>query len=103
LAASREVSADALLARQTVLLAKMLERPADLDIAFEYATVSVMVGDYEAAISTFERMLIFAPHLPRVKLELGVLYTVWDRLKRRATIFSRRWKRLMCRKRSSTG
>jgi len=69
-----EISADALLARQTVLLAKMLERPADLDIAFEYATVSVMVGDYEAAISTFERMLIFAPNLPRVKLELGVLY-----------------------------
>ncbi|WP_422019032.1 tetratricopeptide repeat protein [Roseibium sp.] len=69
-----EMSADALLARQTVLLAKMLERPADLDIAFEYATVSVMVGDYEAAISTFERMLIFAPNLPRVKLELGVLY-----------------------------
>ncbi|MCV0428970.1 MAG: hypothetical protein K5905_26245, partial [Roseibium sp.] len=30
--------------------------------------------DYEAAISTFERMLIYAPDLPRVQLELGVLY-----------------------------
>lgn len=52
----------------------MLERPADLDVAFEYATVSVMLQDFEAAISTFERMLIFAPELPRIKLELGVLY-----------------------------
>lgn len=65
---------EALLARQTALLVQVLERPADLDLAFEYATVSVLVGDYEAAISTFERMLIFAPNLPRVKLELGVLY-----------------------------
>ncbi|MBN9669495.1 tetratricopeptide repeat protein [Roseibium aggregatum] len=65
---------EALLARQAALLEIMLERPADLDAAFEYATVSVLAGDYEAAISTFERMLIFAPELPRVKLELGVLY-----------------------------
>lgn len=65
---------EALLARQASLLAIMLERPADLDVAFEYATVSVMLEDYEAAISTFERMLIFAPNLPRVQLELGVLY-----------------------------
>jgi len=65
---------EALLTRQASLLAVMLERPADLDVAFEYATVSVLAGDYEAAISTFERMLIFAPDLPRVKLELGVLY-----------------------------
>lgn len=67
-------SSDALLARQSALLIKVLERPADLDLAFEYATVSVLAGDFEAAISTFERMLIFAPNLPRVKLELGVLY-----------------------------
>lgn len=65
---------DALLARQASLLQVMLARPADLDAAFEYATVSVLVQDYEAAISTFERMLIFAPDLPRIKLELGVLY-----------------------------
>ncbi|MEP4769651.1 MAG: tetratricopeptide repeat protein [Roseibium sp.] len=65
---------DSLLARQDSLLAVMLQRPDDLDIAFEYATISALVGDYEAAISTFERMLVFAPNLPRVQLELGVLY-----------------------------
>ena len=65
---------DRLQARQTELLAAMLRDPANLDIAFEYATVSARLGDYEAAIGTFERMLIYAPGLPRIQLELGVLY-----------------------------
>ena len=33
-----------------------------------------MVGDLEAAIGIFEQMLIYQPDLPRIKLELGVLY-----------------------------
>ncbi len=60
--------------RQQQLLQVMLRRPDDLDAAFEYATISAQLGDYEAAISTFERMLVYAPGLPRVELELGVLY-----------------------------
>src|SRR5688572_1359631 len=52
----------------------MLEKPDDLDAAFEYAALSAQVGDLEAAISTLERMLIFATGLPRLQLELGVLY-----------------------------
>ena len=52
----------------------MLARPDDLDAAFEYAALSVQVGDLEAAVATLERMLIFAPGLPRLQLELGVLY-----------------------------
>ncbi|MFD1695059.1 tetratricopeptide repeat protein [Roseibium aestuarii] len=68
-----ELSTD-LRVRQQELLALTLARPDNLDLAFEYATVSASIGDYEAAISTFERMLIFAPGLPRVQLELGVLY-----------------------------
>jgi len=60
--------------RRTVLFQRMLEKPDDLDAAFEYAALSVQVGDLEAAISTLERMLIFAPGLPRLQLELGVLY-----------------------------
>ncbi|NBN78647.1 hypothetical protein GWI72_10250 [Microvirga tunisiensis] len=61
-------------ARQAALLQASLADPANLDAAFEYAMVSAQVGDYEAAISTLERMLVFAPGLPRVQLELGVLY-----------------------------
>ncbi len=67
-------SSEALQARQTALLEVMLRRPDDLDVAFEYATISALLGDHEAAISTFERMLIYAPGLSRVQLELGVLY-----------------------------
>lgn len=65
---------ETLAARQQMLLEVMLASPDDLDTAFEYAMVSSLLGDYEAAISTLERMLIYAPGLPRVQLELGVLY-----------------------------
>ncbi|MEL6502872.1 MAG: surface lipoprotein assembly modifier [Pseudomonadota bacterium] len=61
-------------ARRNVLFQRMVEQPEDLDIAFEYAALSVRVGDLEAAIGTLERMLIFAPGLPRLQLELGLLY-----------------------------
>ena len=61
-------------ARREVLFQAMLAKPDDLDAAFEYAALSAQVGDLEAAISTLERMLIFAPGLPRLQLELGVLY-----------------------------
>ncbi len=61
-------------ARRKVLLPKMMADPANLDIAFEYAALSSQVGDLEGAISTLERMLIYAPGLPRLDLELGVLY-----------------------------
>ncbi|MHC5656242.1 tetratricopeptide repeat protein [Stappia sp.] len=71
---SDAVSRADLQARQSELLGVMLRDPSNLDIAFEYATVSAALGDYEAAIGTFERMLIYAPGLPRIQLELGVLY-----------------------------
>ncbi len=61
-------------ARRKELFHKMLADPTNLDVAFEYAGLSARVGDVEAAISTLERMLIFAPGLPRLQLELGVLY-----------------------------
>jgi tetratricopeptide (TPR) repeat protein len=65
---------EALAARQASLLQVMLASPEDLDTAFEYAMVSSLLGDYEAAVSTLERMLIYAPGVPRIQLELGVLY-----------------------------
>lgn len=61
-------------ARRDALFARTLQDPADLDVAFEYAMVSAQLGDYEAAIAALERMLVFAPNLPRVQLELGALY-----------------------------
>jgi len=60
--------------RRDALLQQMIARPNDLDLAFEYAKLSSEAGDYEGAISTLERMLIYAPNVPRIQLELGVLY-----------------------------
>lgn len=61
-------------ARRGALLTQMLSQPDNLELAFEYAALSSQVGDLEGAISTLERMLIFAPDLARLKLELGALY-----------------------------
>jgi Flp pilus assembly protein TadD len=60
--------------RRQDLLRLMLQDPSNLDVAVEYASLSSQVGDYEAAVSTLERMLIFAPNTPRLQLELGILY-----------------------------
>src|SRR3569623_1138413 len=56
------------------LMARMMADPSNLDIAFEYASLSTQAGDLEGAIAPLERMLIFAPGLPRLELERGVLY-----------------------------
>ena len=60
--------------RRQYLLQTMLQSPGDLRAAYEYASLSTQVGDYEAAISTLERMLIFSPNNPSLQLELGILY-----------------------------
>lgn len=68
------VETQALRARQQELFQQLLEQPENLDLMFEYATVSIRLQDYEPAISTLERMLIFRQDLPRVRLELGTAY-----------------------------
>lgn len=61
-------------ARQDALFERMRAEPANLELMFDYAMVSIQLEDFEPAISTLERMLIFNPDLPRVRLELGALY-----------------------------
>ncbi len=61
-------------AQKEALFQQMLRSPANLDVTFSYADVSARLGDYEAAVSALERMLLFNPNLPRVQLELGALY-----------------------------
>jgi tetratricopeptide (TPR) repeat protein len=61
-------------AQKEALFQQMLRNPGDLDTTFAYADVSARLGDYEAAVSALERMLLFNPKLPRVQLELGALY-----------------------------
>ena len=65
---------EALRERQSELFQALIDKPDDLDLMFEYAVLSIQLEDYEAAISTLERMLIYRQDLPRVRLELAVAY-----------------------------
>jgi len=64
----------ALSARREALFERLLAEPDNLEVMFEYATLSIRLEDYEAAIATLERMLIYRQDLPRVRLELAVAY-----------------------------
>lgn len=64
----------ALRKEQSALFAEMFEEPDNLDLMFKYALTSIRLLDFEAAISTLERILIFNPNLPRVRTELGASY-----------------------------
>ena len=52
----------------------MIADPGNLDKTFAYAQLAIQTGDLEGAIAALERMLFVNPDLPRVRLELGVLY-----------------------------
>ena len=60
--------------QQAEQFAKMFNDPDNLDLMYEYARTSVRLKDYEAAISTLERILIYRPDTPQVELELGAAY-----------------------------
>ena len=53
---------------------QLFKDPTNLSLLFEYANLSIVVGDLEGAIGVFEQMLIYDSELPRIRLELGVLY-----------------------------
>jgi hypothetical protein len=52
----------------------MQRDPGNSDKALAYAEAAIKVGDLEGAIGALERLLIFNPDLPRIRLEVGVLY-----------------------------
>lgn len=61
-------------ATQAEQFAAMFDEPDNLDLMFKYAVTSIKLKDFEAAISTLERILIYNPNLANVKLELGAAY-----------------------------
>jgi tetratricopeptide (TPR) repeat protein len=54
--------------------AEVFRDPGNLDKSFAFAKIAIKLENFEAAISALERMLLVNPDLPRVRLELGVLY-----------------------------
>ena len=51
----------------------ILTRPSDLNNTLQYAALAPS-SDIESAISTYEQLLFYNPHLAAVRFELGVLY-----------------------------
>ena len=72
--AQESADATALRADQAELFREMLAAPDDVELMYRYALTSIRLKDYEAAITTLERILIYNPALPQVKLELGAAY-----------------------------
>jgi hypothetical protein len=52
----------------------MYQDTADLDKATSYIELAIAIGDLEGAVAALERMLIFEPDLPQVRMDLGFLY-----------------------------
>jgi hypothetical protein len=57
------------------LFKQLLKDPTNVDLNFRYAEAAVKLGNYEGAISAFERLLLYNPNFPGVKLQLAELYT----------------------------
>ena len=74
LAGKADGGAEALKVEADALFKRILVKPDDLATAFRFAEIETQLGDYEAAIGALERMLFYNKDLPRVRLELGVLY-----------------------------
>jgi tetratricopeptide (TPR) repeat protein len=53
---------------------EMLNNPGDLEAKFKYAAIAKKAGDLEGAIGTYEGLLLVQSDLPKVRVELGMLY-----------------------------
>ena len=60
--------------KQNAAFQEMLKDPGNLEVVMAYAQAATKAGDYEGAVAAYEGMLIIDSNLPRVRLELGILY-----------------------------
>jgi tetratricopeptide (TPR) repeat protein len=61
-------------ARQAEIYEDLLQTPDDPELMLSYARAAVAAEDYEAAIATLERALIFSPGQAGLQMELGAAY-----------------------------
>lgn len=69
-----QTNATALRADRDAVFAQLLAAPADRALMLRYARLSVELRDYEAAVSTLERILDIDPGDTRARYELGIAY-----------------------------
>ncbi len=62
--------------------------PGNLDHYFHYATMATELREYDKAASMYERMLSAVPNLPRVKLELAMIYMRQQRYEQAQTLLN---------------
>jgi tetratricopeptide (TPR) repeat protein len=60
--------------KQNAAFQEMLKDPGNLEVVMAYAQAATKAGDYEGAVAAYEGMLVIDSNLPRVRLELGILY-----------------------------
>jgi hypothetical protein len=56
------------------LFRELLKDPTNVELNFRYGEAAVKLGNYEGAISALERLLLYNPNFPGVKLQLAELY-----------------------------
>jgi tetratricopeptide (TPR) repeat protein len=64
----------ALKAKYNAAFQEMLKDPGNLEVVMAYAQTATKAGDLEGAVAAYEGMLLIESDLPRVRLELGLLY-----------------------------
>jgi len=58
----------------TALFQAVMKDPTNVEANFRYGEAAVKLGNYEGAISALERLLLYNPNYPGVKLQLAELY-----------------------------
>lgn len=64
----------AISAERAAVFARMLDAPSDRALMLQYARLSVRMRDYEAAVSTLERLIDLEPGNAEARVELGAAY-----------------------------
>ena len=52
----------------------LLVHPSDVDTVLRYSEAAGNVGDYESSIAPLEGLFLYDSNLPKVRLQLGILY-----------------------------
>jgi tetratricopeptide (TPR) repeat protein len=52
----------------------LLARPNDVETVLRYSEAAENVGDYESSIAPLEGLFLYDSNLPKVRLQLGILY-----------------------------